>query len=377
MSARSSEGYQTPIPKRDIEHRSTGSGPVTTYQLSPEELERYRSMPVGASRDINGIRTKKPIPRYSDMSPEEQRRRAKLRYEQEDSEMKNGQVVEKFIPEKVEFLKQIALGKSINKLEKEWGMNTSTLFYYVNKWGLKGIKPELAQQLLDEMAIDGEASPVVRGLVAINEQLNQKEALTSSTAQDESTAKAEDPRSDDLIRQLQSALERISTMSETVNTLLDSNELIKRERDDYKQAALDLESKVENNSDQLAEIYRLTNDLKTARDQSDADKQTIEDLESDRQVLLATIEQASAAVDSNSVKPVNDPANHPAHYTAGGIECIDAIEAATTGLTGGKAYATGAAIKYLWRWSLKNGAEDLKKARWYVDRLLQDEEYAG
>ncbi|WP_225442463.1 DUF3310 domain-containing protein [Paenibacillus lycopersici] len=68
---------------------------------------------------------------------------------------------------------------------------------------------------------------------------------------------------------------------------------------------------------------------------------------------------------------MNDPVNHPAHYTAGGIECIDAIAAATTGLTGEEAYDTGAAIKYLWRWKRKNGVEDLRKARWYIDRLIK------
>ena len=67
----------------------------------------------------------------------------------------------------------------------------------------------------------------------------------------------------------------------------------------------------------------------------------------------------------------NDPVNHPTHYTQGGIECIDAIAAALTGLSGEEAYDTGAAIKYLWRWKHKNGAEDLKKARWYIDRLIE------
>jgi len=64
-----------------------------------------------------------------------------------------------------------------------------------------------------------------------------------------------------------------------------------------------------------------------------------------------------------------DPTN-PSHYTAGAVECIDGIEAATVGLTGIEAFCTGNAIKYLWRWKRKNGAEDLRKAKWYVDRLL-------
>lgn len=62
--------------------------------------------------------------------------------------------------------------------------------------------------------------------------------------------------------------------------------------------------------------------------------------------------------------------NHPAHYNAGKVECIDALEAATASLTGIEAFNTASAIKYLWRWKLKNGVEDLKKARWYLDRLI-------
>ncbi|MBY9082370.1 DUF3310 domain-containing protein [Paenibacillus sp. HN-1] len=67
---------------------------------------------------------------------------------------------------------------------------------------------------------------------------------------------------------------------------------------------------------------------------------------------------------------IGDPVNHPAHYTAGAIECIDAIEAATAQLSGKEAYSTGQVIKYIWRWRMKGGAEDLQKARWYLDRLI-------
>lgn len=59
--------------------------------------------------------------------------------------------------------------------------------------------------------------------------------------------------------------------------------------------------------------------------------------------------------------------NHPDHYNQGGVECIDAIEAAGH-LEG---FCTGNVIKYLWRWKDKGGLEDLKKARWYIDKLIQ------
>lgn len=66
-----------------------------------------------------------------------------------------------------------------------------------------------------------------------------------------------------------------------------------------------------------------------------------------------------------------DPVNKPAHYNLGKVECIDALEAATITLTGIEAVCTANAIKYLWRWKEKNGAEDLKKAKWYIERLLK------
>ena len=58
---------------------------------------------------------------------------------------------------------------------------------------------------------------------------------------------------------------------------------------------------------------------------------------------------------------MSDNVNHPSHYTQGGIECIEAIKAATVNLKGIEAVCTANAIKYLWRWKRKNGVEDLKK----------------
>lgn len=69
--------------------------------------------------------------------------------------------------------------------------------------------------------------------------------------------------------------------------------------------------------------------------------------------------------------------NHPPHYTAGKVECIDALEAATTGLQGIEAVCTANAIKYLWRWKHKNGVTDLYKAQWYIDRLIRQQEQSN
>ncbi|MBR4467297.1 MAG: DUF3310 domain-containing protein [Clostridia bacterium] len=80
-----------------------------------------------------------------------------------------------------------------------------------------------------------------------------------------------------------------------------------------------------------------------------------------------------AKTGENCVK--NDPVEHPKHYiSASGIETIDVIAAFTQGLDGEDAFCTGNAIKYLCRWPHKNGVEDLKKARWYIDRLIGTKE---
>ena len=66
-----------------------------------------------------------------------------------------------------------------------------------------------------------------------------------------------------------------------------------------------------------------------------------------------------------------DMVNSPPHYNQTGIECIDAISAATD--SGFKYYLQGNIMKYLWRFDYKNKpVEDLEKARWYLDRLIEE-----
>lgn len=65
---------------------------------------------------------------------------------------------------------------------------------------------------------------------------------------------------------------------------------------------------------------------------------------------------------------VADIVNHPPHYKTGGFECLDVIEAL------GLDYHLGNCLKYLWRAGRKGGGEklveDLKKARFYLDRKI-------
>lgn len=68
----------------------------------------------------------------------------------------------------------------------------------------------------------------------------------------------------------------------------------------------------------------------------------------------------------------DDPVNHPSHYTSGGIECLEAIKASMD-VQGFADFLKGQVIKYVWRYQLKGKPlEDLKKARFYLDRLIKE-----
>ena len=73
-------------------------------------------------------------------------------------------------------------------------------------------------------------------------------------------------------------------------------------------------------------------------------------------------------------EPEHDPVSYPVHYTDGGIETIDFIEAKGLG------YHLGNAVKYISRAGKKgtnNGLEDLRKAQWYISRAIEKNEYAS
>lgn len=66
-----------------------------------------------------------------------------------------------------------------------------------------------------------------------------------------------------------------------------------------------------------------------------------------------------------------DMVSHPPHYqTESGLEAIQVIEAFTAKLSGIEAVDTGNVLKYVCRWKEKNGLEDLKKAKWYLEHLI-------
>lgn len=77
-------------------------------------------------------------------------------------------------------------------------------------------------------------------------------------------------------------------------------------------------------------------------------------------------------VNDANLEQAFDTVQRPAHYNQSGIECIDAIAAAVKGKSGIEAALVGNVIKYLWRYELKNGVEDVQKAQWYLERLVKE-----
>lgn len=67
---------------------------------------------------------------------------------------------------------------------------------------------------------------------------------------------------------------------------------------------------------------------------------------------------------------MKDNVNNPAHYKKADIECIDAIYSALT-KDEFKGYCKGNILKYVWRENHKAKKEDLKKAQWYLNKLIE------
>lgn len=89
--------------------------------------------------------------------------------------------------------------------------------------------------------------------------------------------------------------------------------------------------------------------------------------------------KVSLKIKETSLTSSSDNVNHPSHYASSKIECIDAMEAMVnqdrdylTKLDGHEYYYWQVIFKYIWRFPFKNNSiEDLKKAQWYLHRLIE------
>ena len=69
--------------------------------------------------------------------------------------------------------------------------------------------------------------------------------------------------------------------------------------------------------------------------------------------------------------PIEETVDHPSHYNRGSMEVIDAIEGLELG------FLEGNVLKYVARYKSKNGVNDLRKAMWYLTRLIENETKTG
>ena len=78
----------------------------------------------------------------------------------------------------------------------------------------------------------------------------------------------------------------------------------------------------------------------------------------------------------NKDKTYGNDINSPVHYNRGNIECIDAIEAAST-KEEFEGYVRANVLKYVWRFRYKDNIKDLRKAKWYLEKLISSVSIPG
>lgn len=128
------------------------------------------------------------------------------------------------------------------------------------------------------------------------------------------------------------------------------------------------------NKQRVEELLELNKEI--ARLEGDIDPAVSDSEAQIRQILSADQDKIIQDFSANTA------VEHPSHYTSGGIECIDAMKAMLAGYEQAKIatkfywhFLSGQVLKYLWRWPLKERPlQDLKKASWYLDKLINDVE---
>ncbi|BFH71912.1 hypothetical protein J27TS7_08330 [Paenibacillus dendritiformis] len=294
---------KTSIPHRDVELKSSGSGPVVEYQLSPEELERYRAMPAPDGK------VKMPVGLRIAGNDEQRRQSKKGRNEKEGPDC--GLT-------KRDLLEAVAAGKSLSSIERAWKMKNQTLQYWVKKWGLKGITPKEARELLD-------------------------------TTETKDPTPAAEPQTDPL-----------DVLIEADNDLQSWKQLC----DSQAECILEQSNRIMDYESELARWAQVEAD----------NRQRIVELEEDVHNWRRTAEELKQQLEKAPMAqhPEHDPVERPSHYTVGGIETIDIIRAKLTPEEF-RGYCKGNVLKYVCRERWKGGDEDLRKTQKYIEFVLGDE----
>lgn len=86
--------------------------------------------------------------------------------------------------------------------------------------------------------------------------------------------------------------------------------------------------------------------------------------------IKKTLEKAGYEFSDKEIKEDLDNVNHPSHYETGNFECID-VMIETQGKEAVMDFCICNAFKYIYRHNNKNGIEDVKKAKWYLDKYIE------
>jgi hypothetical protein len=253
------------------------------------------------------------------------------------------------------FLEQIAAGETISSVERAWAISNKNLYQWIEKWGLKKINSERAQELLE-----AESGEVV-------------------DPKEEASTGLEVAKASDSIPALQ---QRIAGYEEETAKWHEIHKEMKLQVAEKTQQLSAVTADRDNWAKEYATLEEVYVEVKQDRDswrgRADELKQALAEITEERAMLLATIEKAAEPTlksDPNStyqalteigvLQSPKDNVNHPAHYTAGGIETIAFIRAKLTPeeFAG---YCKGNALKYVSRATHKGGEEDLRKAGVYL-----------
>jgi hypothetical protein len=99
---------------------------------------------------------------------------------------------------------------------------------------------------------------------------------------------------------------------------------------------------------------------------------SIDNASPDHWDVMRKLNDLSIRKPTTSLGATSDPVEKPDHYNKGAVEAIEAIKASMPEHEF-NGYLKGNALKYLWRYDYKGKPiEDLRKCRWYIDRLIEE-----
>jgi hypothetical protein len=166
-------------------------------------------------------------------------------------------------------------------------------------------------------------------------------------------------------------LTRAAKMREyfTANPTATVTEVAKKFKTSYQVAYMCKRGMVENSVKDAGRIYEITKGRKLAPQWENlAILSSNKSIKERRHPVTGKILMQGMPMVEDKItmaEPVADPVNHPTHYTVGGIETIDFIEAKDL------SYHLGNAVKYISRADHKGTRkQDLEKAKWYIDRAI-------